>query len=71
MGDTGPDWVKVYTSSLPHKVNIVKAVLDDNQIPSMEVDRKDSTYTFMGEVELYVHKENMILAEFIIKSNDL
>ena len=36
-----------------------------------EVNRKDSSYTFMGEVDLFVNEKDSILAEFLIKSNDL
>jgi hypothetical protein len=71
MDNNQRDWVIVYTSTLPHKVNIVKSVLEENQIPSVEVNRKDSAYTFIGEVELYVHADNAVLAEFLIKSNEL
>lgn len=66
-----PDWVMVYTSTLPHKVNIVKAVLEDNQIKSFEVNKKDSSYTFMGEVDLFVHRNDEVLSRFLIKTHDL
>ncbi len=71
MVQNDPDWVMVYTSSLPHKVNIVKAVLEDNQIKSFEVNRKDSSYTFMGEVDLFVHQNDEVLSRFLIKTHDL
>lgn len=66
-----PDWVMVYASTFPHKINIVKAVLEDQQIASFEVNKKDSSYTFMGDIELYVNEKDSILAQFIIKTNDL
>jgi hypothetical protein len=71
MASPYPDWVVVYTSTLPHKVNIVKAVLEDNNIQSVEINRKDSAYTFIGEIDLCVHKKDSILSEFLIKSNEL
>ena len=64
-------WVKVYTSTFPHKVQIVQSVLSDNNIQSFEVNKKDSAYIFIGEVELYVHEKDVVLADFLIKSNDL
>jgi len=66
-----PDWKMIYSSTLPHKINIVKAVLEDNQINSVELNRKDSSYIFIGDIDLYVHKNDAVLAEFLIKSNDL
>ncbi|MBL0070872.1 MAG: hypothetical protein IPP34_03165 [Bacteroidetes bacterium] len=34
------DWIRVYVSELEHKINIVKAVLEDNQIAAFEVNKK-------------------------------
>ena len=66
-----PDWILVYTSSQPHKVNIVQAVLEDNQIKSFEVNKKDSTYTFIGDIDLYVHRDDEVLTRFLIKTHEL
>lgn len=71
MVQNDPDWVMVYTSSLPHKVNIVKAVLEDNQIKSFEVNKKDSAYIFIGEIDLFVHRDDEVLSRFLIKTNEL
>ena len=71
MLQNDPDWIMVYTSSQPHKINIVKAVLEDNQIKSFEVNKKDSAYTFIGDIDLYVHKSEEVLALFLIKKNEL
>lgn len=65
------DWIRVYVSELEHKINIVKAVLEDNQIDAFEVNKKDSAYTFIGEIELYVHEKDAVLAKFLINSNQL
>jgi hypothetical protein len=71
MRQPDPEWVMVYTSTLPHKVSIVKAVLEDNQISSFEINKKDSAYISIGHIDLYVYKKDVVLAEFIIKSHDL
>ena len=71
MVQNDPDWIMVYTSSQPHKINIVKAVLEDNQIRAFEVNKKDSAYTFIGEINLYVHRNEEVLARFLIKTHDL
>ncbi len=71
MVERDRDWVVVYSSTQAHKVNIVKAVLEDNQVQSVEVNRKDSSYTFMGEIDLYVHKKDVVLSEFLIKTHEL
>ena len=71
MAQNDPEWVMVYSSALPHKINIVKAVLDDNQIKSFEVNKKDSSYIFIGDIDLYVHFNDEVLAKFLIKTHEL
>jgi hypothetical protein len=71
MHDKDPDWVCIYTSTLPHKVSIVKAVLEDNQITSFEINKKDSAYIAIGEIDLYVQTKDAVLAEFLIKKHEL
>ncbi len=65
-------WKKIYSSMQHHKVEIVKAVLADNSIPSHVINKLDSSYAnLIGEIELYVPDENAVLAQFIIKENNL
>jgi len=71
MAQNDPEWVMVYSTTLPHKINIVKAVLDDNQIKSFEVNKKDSAYIFIGDIDLYVHIHDEVLAKFLIKTHEL
>jgi hypothetical protein len=64
------NWEKVYASTYDHKVEIVKAVLEDSDIRSVVVNKKDSFYLF-GEIELYVNPDNVIRAMSIIQKEDL
>ncbi len=54
-----------------HLVEIVKAVLADNDIPSVVVDKRDSSYISLGDIEIYVSMEHAILARVIIEQNQL
>jgi hypothetical protein len=65
------DWVRIYSSVYAHKVGIVKAFLEDNQIQTIEVNKQDSSYTFIGDIELYARKEDSVLAGFLIKEHQL
>jgi len=65
------DWVKIYSSTEVHKIEILKAVLEDNGIKSFEINKKDSSYISVGEIELYVNVENEILSKVIINTNHL
>jgi hypothetical protein len=71
MVQNDPEWTRVYSTTEPYKLEIVKAVLADNNIESVEVNKKDSAYIFIGDIELYVHQKDAVLASFIIQSNQL
>ncbi|REJ84058.1 MAG: hypothetical protein DWQ44_03965 [Bacteroidetes bacterium] len=65
------DWESVYISDKIHLVEIVRAVLEDNNIPSVAIDKRDSSYIGIGDIEVYVHPDNSILARLIIEQNKL
>lgn len=64
------DWVKVYTSSKFHQVQFIKALLEDNNITSVEINKKDSSYNF-GEIELYVKNTDEVRAHYLIRQQEL
>ena len=64
-------WKRVYVSNKMHLVEIVKAVFSDNEIPSVVIDKRDSSYISVGDIEVYVAEENALLARVIIEQNQL
>ena len=64
-------WQQIYSTDKRHLIEIVKALLEENNIESFEVDKQDSTYITLGEIELYVKSENVVLAKFLIEKNSL
>ncbi len=64
------NWVKVYAHNQSYYTELVKAVLHDNGIESVIINKKDNAYLF-GEVELYTHVENAFTAKQIIEKNKL
>jgi hypothetical protein len=64
-------WQPVYCSDKIHLVEIVKALLADNEIESFDVNRKDSTYITIGDIELYVKDQDVMRAKFLIDQNNL
>jgi hypothetical protein len=64
-------WQQVYFSDKMHLIEIVKAVLAENNIESFVVNREDSTYITLGGSELYVKNEDVVLAKFLIEKNNL
>ena len=61
----GINWVSIYNSKFIHKVEIVRAVLLDNSIDSVVVNKQDSAYLF-GDIELHVHPDDVMLAKQIL-----
>ena len=60
------DWKKVYISDKPHLIEIVKTMLEKNDIESAEIDKRDSSYISIGDIELYVKEKNVTIAKFLI-----
>jgi hypothetical protein len=60
------EWQKVYEDSAPHRVEIVKAILDEKGLSPVVVNRKDNLYHF-GRLEVRVAPDHVIKAIKIIK----
>jgi Putative prokaryotic signal transducing protein len=60
------DWKIVYENPNEVRIGIVKAVLEDSQIPTVVVSKKDSSYQF-GSYEVYVNQKFVIQAIRIIQ----
>ena len=66
------DWELIYTSDLPHRIEIVLQVLKDQDIDAVKMDRRDSSQIVLGtSIEVYAKKEDAILAKIIIEQNQL
>lgn len=63
-------WIKVYSSDSQVQVEIAKSILLENNIDSIDVSKKDSSYVF-GEIELYVQENNAIISRLVLTQNNL
>jgi len=59
-------WDMVFSSSKLYQAEIMKSVLEDENISSVIVNKQDSAYIVIGEIELYVKKEDILKAKQII-----
>lgn len=64
------DWTKIYTSADFFKSELVRQVLIDNEIEAIIMDKQGFPYR-IGEVEVYIHKDNFQKALEIIIKNEL
>lgn len=65
-----PQWTKIYSSDEIHKIQILKSVLAESGIASFEINKKDSSYISIGEIELYVNPDDEALARIIISRHE-
>lgn len=63
-------WQVIYAAKFEHNAEIVRAVLEDNGISAIILNKKDSAYLF-GEVEVYVKPDDVMKAKMIINTNNL
>lgn len=63
-------FTKVYSSNRPMEVEAASSLLEDADIVSFKIDKKDSSYIF-GEIELYVKEEDLARATMILIENEL
>ncbi len=62
------NWAKVYTSSQLYEIELIKGLLNENNIESVTIDKQDSAYLF-GVIELYVKVEHAFQAKQLIEQN--
>jgi hypothetical protein len=66
------DWQCIFTCSLFYKAELAKAVLDDQNIECVILDKQSSAYSnALGEIEVYVKQEDAILAKIILEESQL
>lgn len=64
------NWKIVFTASKMYEIQIIKGLLAENDIESVEISKKDSSFLF-GRIELYVHTDNVLRAKQLINKSNL
>lgn len=64
-------WVCVFKSQMPVNIEVVSTILAENGIEVFTADKRDSVYTFLGEMEVMVPESQNKNALLIINSIDL
>jgi len=60
------DWVKIYSTISEGDAAIKKQHLENNEIKVVAINKQDSIYKQLGEIELYVLRDNAIKAKQLI-----
>jgi len=58
-------WVKLFTTADPMQAEITKQMLEEHGVSAVVMNKQDSSYRF-GQVELYVHESEEVLAKGLI-----
>ena len=56
------NWINIFSSANPIEVEIVKQMLDENNITAVMLNKQDSSYNMFGSIDLYVKEENKSIA---------
>lgn len=63
-------WETVYTTPLPHRAELAKALLLEHEIPAVVVNSQSSSYPSIGwgKSEVHVLVKDAILAKVILEN---
>ncbi|MEY1638380.1 putative signal transducing protein [Tenuifilum osseticum] len=60
------NWQEVFSTSHTWQAEMAKQILEENEIPAVVINRKDSSYLF-GEVSVYTEPEHAERAKELLK----
>jgi hypothetical protein len=64
-------WELVFSTTIPYKAEIIKAVLEEENITCVIINKQDSSYLSFGEIELYVKRNEVLQAKHILNREDI
>jgi hypothetical protein len=60
------EWVKVFEAPDELKIDLARQMLANIEIDSVVINKKDRSYG-IGDIEIYVHRDNVIRAKQQLK----
>ncbi len=64
------NWTKIFSSTNPIEVEILKQMLKENGVISIDINQQDSSYNMFGNINLYVQEEYVENATKLIEQNN-
>ena len=58
--------IKLFSTENPNTAEIIKQMLEENNINVVLLNKQDSSYNMFGSIELYIEKENIDSAKSLI-----
>jgi len=62
------NWILIFSTPQPWQAEMAKQILEENGIEAVVMNRRDSSYTVFGEVEVYVVKEDVEKGKELLKN---
>ncbi|RAI87043.1 putative signal transducing protein [Algoriphagus yeomjeoni] len=62
------NWNKVFESSMQVRAEIVKGVLEENQIQAVVLNKKETIYQIFGNYEVLVQQKDLIKANNLVQN---
>lgn len=59
-------WEKILETSNELHIEIAKQILQENDIEAIILNKKDSLYQ-IGDIEIYVHRDDILEAKLVLK----
>ena len=56
------NWINIFSSTNHIEVEIVKQMLDENNVTAVTLNKQDSSYNMFGAIDLYVKEGNQTIA---------
>ena len=64
------NWIKVYTSTEPYKIELLKGFLLKHNIRAIPINKKDSSYLVFGDIELFVASKDVLHTKNLINKQE-
>lgn len=63
-------WIKIFSSNNPIQIEIIKQMLEENNLFSVILNRQDSSYNMFGTIDLHILEEEQAKALELLKQNN-
>ena len=65
-----PQWEKIYETPVGYRAQILRTLLESNNIPAVILNKQDSSYLF-GHFEIFVPDDYLIQGLIVLEQADL
>ena len=66
-GEGQDSWELLFSSDKAYRVEILRSLLEEEEIPCVVLNKQDSSYVTIGEIELMVSRNDILKASQILK----